>query len=90
MPLAKYAKTYAIQVSTKAMKLVGENKDRVAFLVYNNGTATVYILSSPALSKTDGIPVASGNSYENDHSYAEYWIIADSGTQDVRVEEDTN
>ncbi|MBW2559544.1 MAG: hypothetical protein JRE40_01690 [Deltaproteobacteria bacterium] len=88
--LARFPKTYHITVTTKKKKLVTENPTRKGLLVYNNGSATVYILSSPALDKTDGIPVAAGGSYENDDCYGEYWIVADSGSQDVRVEEDTD
>jgi len=72
------------------MLLVTENSTRKGLLVYNNGTDTVYILSSPALEKEDGIPVAPGKAYDNDDCYGEYWIVAESGSQDVRVEEDTD
>ena len=88
--LARLPRTYHLTVTTKAMKLVTENPTRKGLLVYNNGTAKVFILSSPALGKEDGIPVAVGTSYSNDDCYGELWIVADSGSQDVRVEEDTD
>lgn len=90
MPHAKYPKTYALQVGTKKQKLVAENKKRKYLFIYNNGTDTIYILSSPALNKDNGIPVPVGGSYNNEHCYGEYWVVAESGTQDIRVEEDTD
>lgn len=88
--LARLPNTFSLQVGTKAQKLVAENPKRKAFLVYNNGSATVYILSGPNKSKNDGIPVPIGETYNNDTCYGEFWIIAETGTQDVRIEEDTN
>ena len=88
--LARLPRTFHLKVTTKKMKLVTENPTRKGLLVYNNGTDTIYILSSPALEKEDGIPVAKKTSYSNDDCYGEYWIVAESGTQDVRVEEDTD
>jgi len=88
--LGRLPRTYRLTVSTRKMQLVTENPTRKGLLVYNNGSATVYILSSPALSSSDGIPVAPGGTFEDDDCYGEYWIVADSGSQDVRVLEVTD
>ena len=88
--LVKYPNTRGITVTTDPQKLVTENRKRKAFLVYNNGSATVYILNAQNKAVADGIPVAAGSSYTNDDCYGEYWIIAASGSQNVRIEEDTD
>jgi hypothetical protein len=87
---SKKARTFALTVTTAVQKLVGKNSTRTGLLVYNNGTATVYILSAQNLTSADGIPVAAGASYENNETTAELWIVAASGSQNVRVEEDTD
>lgn len=87
---ARYARIISLKVTTTPMQLLGENRKRKAFLVYNNGTATVEILDGPTRKYGEGIPVAAGAEYDNDDCYGEYWIVAASGTQDVRVEEDTD
>jgi len=78
----------ALSVGTSVIKLVDENPKRTGLLVYNNGSATVYILSAQNQTSSDGIPLATGASYENDNCYGAYWIVAASGTQNVRIEED--
>jgi len=88
--MAKKALTRPLTVGTSVIELVKENPTRKGLLVYNNGSATVYILSAQNLTTSDGIPVAAGASYENDNCTGEYWIVAESGTQNVRVEEDTD
>ena len=67
------------------VNLVGEDPNRKGILVYNNGTETVYILGAKGQTSTDGIPLAAGASYEDDTSTGELFIVAASGTQDVRV-----
>ena len=82
----KYDRTYKLNVTTKAIQLCAENPKRKGLLVYNNGDETVYVLSAPNLGTGDGMPVAAGSSYDDEQSTCRKWIIADSGTQDVRVE----
>lgn len=81
------SRTFAVTVTTESTPLVKENPQRTGLIVYNNGTATIYVLSAQNLKTTDGIPVLKGEPYENTISTAPYWAIADSGSQDVRVEE---
>jgi len=90
MSMARLPKTRGITVTTTPQKLVTENPTRKGLLVYNNGSVTVYILSGQNIPKTDGIPVAAAASYNNDDCYGEFWIVAESGSQNVRVEEDTD
>ena len=79
---------FSIQVSTTAQRLLTSNRKRKAFLVYNNGSAIVYLLSKQTQTASDGIPIPAGASYNNDTCFGEYWIISESAGQDVRVEED--
>jgi len=78
----------AIKVTTKPKMIVGINPKRKALLIYNNGTATVELLSSKDGRYGDGIPIPAGKSYNNkDYCQGAYWIIAKNGTQDIRFEE---
>ena len=87
---SKKAYIRAKAVGTTPILLCHENPNRAGLLVYNNGTATVYILPTETHPIVEGIPVAAGASYENDTLTGELYIVAESGTQDVRIEEDTD
>jgi hypothetical protein len=87
---AKYARITSLKVTDKPIQLLGENPKRKAFLVYNNGSVNIEILDGQTRKYGEGIPVAAGAQYDNDDCYGAYWIVAASGTQDVRVEEDTD
>jgi len=79
----------AIKVGTKPKMLVGINPKRKRLFIYNNGTVTVEVISSKDSRYGDGIPIASGGNYTiPDYCQGQYWIIAESGTQDIRFEED--
>jgi len=80
-----YSRTYNIPAGTTAKQLCSSNPNRKRLYVVNNGTGTVYILSSQNLSASDGIPVYVNGYYLDKESTCEFWIIAESGTQDVRV-----
>jgi len=85
--LARIPRTFPLTVTTAVMELVQENPTRKGLLVVNLGSNTVYILSAQNLKYTDGIPVTNGGSYSNDNCYGAYWIVAATGSNDVRVEE---
>jgi len=85
-----YTRTFKLPVTTQAVQLVAKDSKRARLIVYNNGSATVYILSAQNMTTSDGIPVAAGTSYTNDTTTAELYIVAASGTQDVRVQVDGN
>ena len=81
----------ARKVTTKPEMLVDVNPHRKALLIYNNGTATVELLSSKDGRYGDGIPILAGAQYDNkNYCQGAYWIIAESGTQDIRFEEDVD
>jgi len=81
------SRTFPVQATSVASELAPENPKRVGLCAYNNGSITAYVLSAKTLKTTDGIPLKPGATYENTISTAPYWIIADSGTQDIRCEE---
>lgn len=83
--MGKNIVTRRLIVGTDVMSLVGENPKRKVLLVYNNGTATVYILGAESNSKEEGIPVPAGGSFDDDASTGALYIVAESGTQDVRI-----
>ena len=87
---SEHVKTYHVTATTESGELCKCNKKRTGLLVYNNGDQIVYILGSQTTQKEDGIPVAPGRSYENNTSYGALWQIAESGSQNLRVEEDTD
>ena len=77
---------YNLQVGTSAKQLCGADPNRKALVVVNDGTDTVYILSAQPQTKNDGLPIyKQGSPYEDTFSHDNLWIIAESGTQDVRV-----
>ena len=77
-------------VTTMAKLLLRNNKKRKAVLIYNNGAAPVELLDSPNGIYGQGIPIQAGTAYDNDHFNPQgaYWIICETGTVDIRVEED--
>lgn len=88
---SKHINTHALSVTSTVAELCKENPTRTRLFVYNLGAQVVYILSAQNLKSTDGIPVAaSTGTYENKSTTAPMWIVAASGTNDVRVEEDTD
>ena len=80
---------YAFTVTTTAKKLLEANLKRKAVLIFNNGDNPVELLSSSTAPYGQGMPIAAGSAYNNEHfnPQGEYWIICSSGTEDVRVEE---
>lgn len=80
---------YQFTVTTTAQKLLDNNKKRKAVLIFNAGTAPVELLSNPNAPYGEGIPIEAGTAYDNDHFNCQgaYWIICQTGTVDIRVEE---
>ena len=85
MVTAENIVTRRLMVGTNVVQLVGENPKRKAFLIYNNGTAIVYILGSKSNTKEDGIPVAAGGTFSDNDSTGAVYAVAESDVQDVRV-----
>lgn len=88
---SKKLRIFTLSVTTEVKQLVKADPTRRRLYVYNTGSAIVYILSAQNKTSADGIPVAvTTGTYENKTTTAPMWIIAASGTCDVRVEEDTD
>jgi len=83
--MVQTTRTFKLSVGTTVVQLCAENPSRVLLWIVNNGTDTVYILSAQNQEKEDGFPIYSKGSHKNQFSQSELWIIAESGTQDVRV-----
>jgi len=84
-------RTFALSVTTDVKELVKKNLSRTRVYVCNTGSAIVYVLSAQNLKATDGIPVAATTgTYENKTTTGPMWVVAASGTNDVRVEENTD
>ena len=76
-------------VTTSANLLLRRNSKRKAVLIYNNGASPVELLDSKNAIYGQGIPILAGTGYDSDHfnPQGEYWIICETGTEDVRIEE---
>ena len=84
-----FPKIYAFTATTTPQVLLRQNKKRKAVLIFNNGSVTVELVSVGGI-YGQGIPISPSVPYDNDHfnCQGEYWIVAASGTCDLRVEED--
>ena len=74
--------------SKKPKQILRDNPKRESFLIYNNGTEYIELLSTPHQKYGDGIPIPPGVQYESDTATGSFWLIAKNGEQDVRIEED--
>lgn len=74
--------------SEKPQQILRDDPKRKSFLIHNNGTVPIELLSSPQQKYGDGIPIGAGIPYDNDSATGSFWLIAESGEQDVRMEED--
>lgn len=72
--------------TTTSQRLFGNNKNRKAFMIYNNGSNIVEVADS---NKTygSGYPIPVGSAISDDHfnPQGELWIIATGGNTEVRV-----
>lgn len=88
---SKKLRISTLSVGTEVKQLVKADPTRRRLYVYNTGAAVVYILSAQNKTSADGIPVAATTgTYENKTTTGPMWIVGASGTNDVRVEEDTD
>ena len=90
MDKLNHPRIFQFTVTTAALKLLDNKKNRKAVLIYNAGAAPVELLSSAKAPYGTGIPIPAGSCYENDHfnCQGEYYVVCSSGTVDIRVEED--
>jgi hypothetical protein len=84
-----YPNIFQRTATTTPTILLQENKKRKAVLIYNNGAATVELLSKGGV-YGHGIPIAAGTEYDSDHfnPQGEYYVACAAGTVDLRIEED--
>lgn len=84
----EHTRTFHIDVTTKPKRLCAKDPNRTNILVKNEGTAAVYITSAKNLAYTDGIELEDGDSYRNNSTIAEMWILTASGAATVKVQID--
>ena len=78
----------ARKFTTKTEMFVDKNAKRTRLYVQNLGTDNVELLSSKDGRYGEGIRIASSGDKEIKDVQGAYWIVAETGTQDVRFEED--
>ena len=78
----------ARKVTAKTEMLVDKNPKRTRLYVQNLGTDNVELLSSKDGRYGEGIRIASNGDHTIRDVQGAYWIVAETGTQDVRFEED--
>lgn len=83
------SRTFAISVTTTAQQLCAKDSKRKSLKVFNLASNTVYITSAQNMTYTDGYPVTASLPYENKECKEQLWIIASTGTNDVRVQVDS-
>lgn len=83
------SRTFALSVTTTAQQLCGKDLKRKSLKVFNLASNTVYITTAQPQLYTDGYPVTAALPYENKECKERLWIIASTGTNDVRVQVDS-
>lgn len=86
-------RTYNVSVGSSAVALLGDDDqaDRRSAVIFNNGTATIYVgptsgVTVAAGSNLGGLPIIAGGSLTLDHEkHDRLYAIAASGSHDVRV-----
>lgn len=78
-------RTFNISVGVEVISLCAANVKRTSIKVFNLADNTVYILSAQNQVYTDGYPVTSAIPYEDVLCTDRLWIVAATGTNDVRV-----
>jgi len=79
-----------VSVTTNATALCTAKESRTSILIANNGSATLYIGTTSAVTTSTGTPVPEGQAHSDsgEHCYRGIWYgIVASATLDVRVED---
>lgn len=79
--------TSKVTVTSISGLLLGENEDRLAFSIYNNGSEPIYINLGSDDATVDSFPIPSGGFYSNLLYAGEINAISASGNVDVRIQE---
>jgi len=81
--------TKAVSVTTSATEIIGFNPKRILLVIYNNGTATVYLgFTSADCTTASSMPLPSGSYVKIKGKADSIWGIVSTGTVEVRVWED--
>lgn len=77
----------AVSVEAAGTKLWGNNSRRKAGLVYNNGSESIFLIHTVNQSVSDGIPVVTTGSFDDDecNPQSELWAKCVTGPVDCRV-----
>jgi hypothetical protein len=78
-------RSFKLSISTEVKSLCAKNPKRTSLKVFNTAGNTVYILSAQDQAYTDGYPVTATIPYEDVLCTDRLWIVASTGTNDVRV-----
>lgn len=78
------ATAVAQTVGVAAASLVAARASRVSVLIYNNGTATIYVGPS-GVTVASGVPIVVGGSLEERDYTGAIFAISGTAGQDVRV-----
>lgn len=76
--------TTSIIVQTTATQLSSENSQRQIVRYYNNGSTSIYIISTSSLTTAYGYPVAAGAETQI-FTIAAVWARTAGSTADVRI-----
>jgi len=78
-------RTFALSVGTTVIPLCSYDAKRTELKVFNLSSNTVYILSAQTQAYTEGYPVTAALPYDSSDPKEKLWIVAETGTNDVRV-----
>jgi len=76
-------------VGTSATEVIPASTERKSLLVQNAGSGPVYVGFDSSVTTSNGVKVAAGGTYADDTYTGSIYVIAASGTQDVRFQEVT-
>jgi hypothetical protein len=82
-------RTFKLSVTDVAQQLCADDPKRKSLKVFDLSSNTVYITSAQNMPYTEGYPVTATIPYENKECKKRLWIIAATGTNDVRVQIDS-
>jgi len=81
-----------VLVTTEVTQLVPYNPRRTAIVVYNFGSARIFVSDNPANVLAEGFPLEPGASFslvkaDGDDPTPALYAQAETGTQDIRISE---
>lgn len=73
-----------VTIGTSASLVVDQREVRTGVVVYNNGSATIYLGTDSSVTTSNGLPVAIGASGSLDGYMGPVYAISGTASQDVR------